>query len=163
MLLWTPTGLEPTSRHPTKGPRAFRRSPAGLGLNAPSAQVEAAGAFLDPDGARTRFPASHERPEGLSQEPCRPRIERASGAGGGSGFDAHYPFQNKSPQPHGWGLLFWSGRRGSHPVPQWGQKNRASRWMPYNAGAGDGARTRYLHLGKVALYQMSYARRTCVL
>ena len=26
-------------------------------------------------------------------------------------------------------------------------------------GAGDGARTRYLHLGKVALYQMSYARR----
>ena len=34
-------------------------------------------------------------------------------------------------------------------------------------GAGDGARTRYLHLGKVALYQMSYARvdvqtqRTC--
>ena len=117
MLLWTPTGLEPASRHPTKGPRAFRGSPAGLGLNAPSAQVEAAGAFLDPDGARTRFPASHERPEGLSQEPCRPRIERASGAGGGSGFDAHYPFQNKSPQPHGWGLLFWSGRRGSNPLP----------------------------------------------
>ena len=28
------------------------------------------------------------------------------------------------------------------------------------SGAGDGARTRYLHLGKVALYQMSYARRT---
>ena len=26
------------------------------------------------------------------------------------------------------------------------------------SGAGDGARTRYLHLGKVALYQMSYAR-----
>ena len=31
-------------------------------------------------------------------------------------------------------------------------------------GAGDGARTRYLHLGKVALYQMSYARRTwCII
>ena len=27
-------------------------------------------------------------------------------------------------------------------------------------GADDGARTRYLHLGKVALYQMSYARGT---
>ena len=27
-------------------------------------------------------------------------------------------------------------------------------------GAGDEARTRYLDLGKVALYQMSYARRT---
>ncbi len=26
------------------------------------------------------------------------------------------------------------------------------------AGAGDEARTRYLHLGKVALYQMSYTR-----
>ena len=26
-------------------------------------------------------------------------------------------------------------------------------------GAGNEARTRYLHLGKVALYQMSYARR----
>ena len=28
-------------------------------------------------------------------------------------------------------------------------------------GAGDEARTRYLHLGKVALYRMSYARRWC--
>ena len=27
-------------------------------------------------------------------------------------------------------------------------------------GAGDEARTRYLHLGKVALYQMSYTRMT---
>ena len=30
--------------------------------------------------------------------------------------------------------------------------------VPYLFGAGDGARTRYLHLGKVALYQMSYTR-----
>lgn len=29
---------------------------------------------------------------------------------------------------------------------------------PLKSGAGDEARTRYLHLGKVALYQMSYAR-----
>ena len=29
---------------------------------------------------------------------------------------------------------------------------------PFSFGAGDEARTRYLHLGKVALYQMSYAR-----
>ncbi len=28
----------------------------------------------------------------------------------------------------------------------------------YRCGAGDEARTRYLHLGKVALYRMSYAR-----
>ena len=31
-------------------------------------------------------------------------------------------------------------------------------------GAGDEARTRYLHLGKVALYQMSYTRGTrCII
>ena len=29
----------------------------------------------------------------------------------------------------------------------------------FNFGADDGARTRYLHLGKVALYQMSYIRK----
>ena len=31
-------------------------------------------------------------------------------------------------------------------------------WPRYHIGAGDEARTRYLHLGKVALYQMSYTR-----
>ena len=30
--------------------------------------------------------------------------------------------------------------------------------MSFLYGAGDEARTRYLHLGKVALYRMSYAR-----
>ena len=30
-------------------------------------------------------------------------------------------------------------------------------------GADDEARTRYLHLGKVALYQMSYIRMFCFL
>ena len=35
-------------------------------------------------------------------------------------------------------------------------------WLWYRnikIGADDGARTRYLHLGKVALYQMSYIRK----
>ncbi len=31
-------------------------------------------------------------------------------------------------------------------------------WLWHRIGAGDEARTRYLHLGKVALYQMSYTR-----
>ncbi len=31
-------------------------------------------------------------------------------------------------------------------------------WLCRHAGADDEARTRYLHLGKVALYQMSYVR-----
>ena len=30
---------------------------------------------------------------------------------------------------------------------------------PFSFGAEDEARTRYLHLGKVALYQMSYSRK----
>ena len=34
---------------------------------------------------------------------------------------------------------------------------------PFSFGAGDEARTRYLDLGKVALYQMSYARTTLVI
>ena len=34
--------------------------------------------------------------------------------------------------------------------------------MVFFFGAGDEARTRYLDLGKVALYQMSYARRWCL-
>ena len=38
-------------------------------------------------------------------------------------------------------------------------KNRnAAAFLFYFIGAGDEARTRYLHLGKVALYQMSYTR-----
>ena len=35
-------------------------------------------------------------------------------------------------------------------------------WLRYHIGAGDEARTRYLHLGKVALYRMSYTRRKMV-
>ena len=42
------------------------------------------------------------------------------------------------------------------------QKRRTSKWMLSFFGASDEARTRYLHLGKVALYQMSYTRRSVV-
>ena len=46
------------------------------------------------------------------------------------------------------------------PLPA-GTKNKGMTYvMPLFFGAGDEARTRYLHLGKVALYQMSYARGT---
>ena len=40
-------------------------------------------------------------------------------------------------------------------------KSRNAVGVPYCFGAGDEARTRYLHLGKVALYRMSYTRGTC--
>ena len=36
------------------------------------------------------------------------------------------------------------------------KKDHTNVWSSY--GAGDEARTRYLHLGKVALYRMSYTR-----
>ena len=38
------------------------------------------------------------------------------------------------------------------------QKERTSDRKSFLFGASDEARTRYLHLGKVALYQMSYSR-----
>ena len=37
-------------------------------------------------------------------------------------------------------------------------EKRNARCIPILFGAGDEARTRYLHLGKVALYRMSYTR-----
>ena len=47
------------------------------------------------------------------------------------------------------------------PLPASFPKNKGMTYvMPLFFGAGDEARTRYLHLGKVALYQMSYARGT---
>ena len=38
------------------------------------------------------------------------------------------------------------------------EKTHRILWV-FSTGAGNEARTRYLHLGKVALYQMSYARK----
>ena len=43
------------------------------------------------------------------------------------------------------------------------EKEKPSRLAGLFYGAGDEARTRYLHLGKVALYRMSYTRGTGVL
>ena len=48
------------------------------------------------------------------------------------------------------------------PLPDLTKKTPSCR-MVFLFGAGDEARTRYLDLGKVALYQMSYARRTMVI
>ena len=48
-------------------------------------------------------------------------------------------------------------RQGMHYFFRIGaQKNHPEGWL--RCGAADEARTRYLHLGKVALYQMSYGR-----
>ena len=42
-----------------------------------------------------------------------------------------------------------------------GKRKTSSERMRFYTGASDEARTRYLHLGKVALYQMSYTRIWC--
>ena len=52
-----------------------------------------------------------------------------------------------SALPLGYGTLF---------------KDGAKRSLLHLTGASDEARTRYLHLGKVALYQMSYTRKYVV-
>ena len=46
----------------------------------------------------------------------------------------------------------------SHSI-SFAPKNKTTHRVVLFFGAGDEARTRYLDLGKVALYQMSYARK----
>ena len=58
--------------------------------------------------------------------------------------------------------LYYSRHCGNFPDLFWKKQNNpaeaiASAGLLLN-GAADEARTRYLHLGKVALYQMSYGR-----
>ena len=49
---------------------------------------------------------------------------------------------------------------GSRPVPLLAIKEKTTLSCGlFFYGAGDEARTRYLHLGKVALYRMSYTRK----
>ena len=52
-----------------------------------------------------------------------------------------------------------AGRGSEFNLPATFQKEKPPRWGGFLFGAGDEARTRYLDLGKVALYQMSYARK----
>ena len=52
-----------------------------------------------------------------------------------------------------------AGRGSEFNLPATFQKEKPPLWGGFFFGAGDEARTRYLDLGKVALYQMSYARK----
>ena len=77
--------------------------------------------------------------------------------------------QQKKPTPTGW-LFLLEATPGFEPGNQGFADPRLTTWLCRHMdnrsncllllsfGAGDEARTRYLHLGKVALYQMSYAR-----
>ena len=143
--------------------------------------------------ARTRFPASRQRPSAIRGNPIRPRIENALRALGWR-YRVHLLPKNRTSKPD---VLFLSGAdneartrfpasrqrpsaiRGNPIRPRIENALRALGWryrvhlLPKNrtskpdvlflSGAGNEARTRYLHLGKVALYQMSYAREQRVL
>ena len=130
------------------------------------------------------------RMAGHSREPAEPLISRAFGAGGGSG--SSLSSENPSPARENRSIKMEraTGLEPASGIPRMAGHSREPcrtshltrlrrRWRqrvlslvgnPSPArenrsiknGAGDGARTRYLHLGKVALYQMSYARKWCL-
>ena len=138
-------------RHPTNG-RAIRRSPAGPLDLTRCAQVEAASSSLPAtfqkentiltDGVSFfvivhRFCCLHSRPPqgrgSVRGEPLTGSPTRVQSPARRRPLLLRKSAAPKRiPHPVGWGILF---------------------------GAGDEARTRYLDLGKVALYQMSYARK----
>ena len=61
----------------------------------------------------------------------------------------------KKHHPDGWCFFL---ERATRKAPRSTRKKSPPKWV-VTYGAGDEARTRYLDLGKVALYQMSYARK----
>ena len=82
--------------------------------------------------ARARFPASREWLTAIRRTPASPLIQSRLRRGA----EAASSLSDEKTEHPKLGVLFHSG-------------------------AGNEARTRYLHLGKVALYQMSYARKWC--
>ena len=91
------------------------------------------------DEALTRFRPPRKVPAALCGDPRRPRIEKNALC---AFLEVEVPSSSKSSSPQ--------------------KKRETALAVSLFSGASDEARTRYLHLGKVALYQMSYARRTIV-
>ena len=137
-------------RHPTNG-RAFRRSPAGPLDSTRFAPVEA---------ACSRLPAVFQKENTILTDGvsfvtgcrfCCPHPYTSQGRGSVRGKPlTGSPTRVQSP-----------ARRRHHfcVAKVQLQKRKTPMWVSFFFGAGDEARTRYLDLGKVALYQMSYARR----
>ena len=118
-----------------------------------------------PSGPRRECGVNSERSEELRRggfaDPEHLNLRRVEAA-----LSRRNPKRNTSQQA---GVSFWR----CHPDLNWGVELLQSSALPLGygtllnteqrvlcsvIGASDEARTRYLHLGKVALYQMSYTR-----
>ena len=137
-------------RHPTNG-RAIRRSPAGPLDLTRSAPVEA---------ACSRLPAVFQKENTLLTD----SVSFVTGCR----FCCPHPYTSQGRESVRGEPLTGSPTRVQSPArrqPLLHSKSAASKKKRHTNvclfffGAGDEARTRYLDLGKVALYQMSYARR----
>ena len=137
-------------RHPTNG-RAIRRSPAGPLDSTRFAPVEA---------ACSRLPAVFQKENTILTDGvsfvtgcrfCCPHPYTSQGRGSVRGKPlTGSPTRVQSPARR---------RPLLHSKSAAPKKKRHTNVCLFFFGAGDEARTRYLDLGKVALYQMSYARR----
>ena len=137
-------------RHPTNG-RAIRRSPAGPLDLTRSAPVEA---------ACSRLPAVFQKENTLLTD----SVSFVTGCR----FCCPHPYTSQGRESVRGEPLTGSPTRVQSPArrqPLLHSKSAASKKKRHTNvclfffGAGDEARTRYLDLGKVALYQMSYARK----
>ena len=149
-LFWSGRRGSTRYRHPTNG-RAIRRSPAGPLDLTRFAPVEAASsslpaAFQKENTILTDGVSFCDYPQVLLFAPSH--IAR-KGECEGETF-AGFPARVQSPARRRPIL------RSKIAAPK---KKRHTFVCLFFFGAGDEARTRYLDLGKVALYQMSYARR----
>ena len=97
-------------------------------------------------------------------EGCSPLIAQTmnSGRRGSPGRCFASPARTRAPQQPT-GLLLSLRDCPFRALPSLNSKIKGTPFgCPFYFGAGDEARTRYLDLGKVALYQMSYARAWCL-
>ena len=112
----------------------------------------AEGEFTSPE----HFNFLPESKKGGTTYVVTPFLERATRLARGTAVPRHAQRATNAPLGR-----FLASLAPCSPLCPLEPKNKGMTYvMPLFFGAGDEARTRYLHLGKVALYQMSYARGT---
>ena len=97
-------------------------------------------------------------PNATQQRGCARKgvaTEQADAAAGGGATERCLQLSGRMPPPRRMRFPLSSRRSAKKDCP--------TKRQSFFYGAGDEARTRYLDLGKVALYQMSYTRNACSL